>query len=139
MRKPDYSHVNNVLSDNIRSGLGANPCDVMQAMTRVAGIQDDAYFEAFEEIQKQAKEQISNQELILAALNEVKQEIKDLRGEVQELRKEVATTKTEVDKLRTDVDILMKHDSFLNHAIRIAIGIVVGVIAFLEIHRWWLR
>lgn len=147
MKRPDYSIVPNMLSDLTKEGVcKGNTNDIMQAMSRMATIQDDAYFEVFEEIQSKLEEQSIIQKAILDTITALREQIKELRTEVWELKNQIGeiakvadNTKKDVVQLQKDVDVLMRHDTLFSHAIRIGIGILLGLLSFLEIHKYWLH
>jgi chromosome segregation ATPase len=129
MKRPDYTRVDQVLSDKTKEGLTLNSIDIMAAMGRVAGMQDDAYEAEFNEIKqlirsqlKMTKAQTLLVEELIGKVTLLSDEVSNLRSEVSTLtinvsnleksvckiRIETNSTKNQVEKLRSEVNQLRK-------------------------------
>ena len=128
------------LSDKTKEGMNIN-IDALAAFGRVLSIQDDAYEERFEGIERFMHDQILINKEILSTLKELKGDILDLKVKVAgldtkigELSKIVNATAGQVDQLKEKVDCLDKDVERLKRAtsitatiIKIAIGIAVAI------------
>lgn len=128
------------LSDKTVEGMSLK-IDDLAAIGRVLSIQDDAYDEHFEEIDKTLKEQQLINREILATLKELKDDIKDLKtrvagletkigelsGKVDITQGEMEKMSVKVDCLDKDVQRLKKMNSYASIALRIGIGVAIAV------------
>lgn len=128
------------LSDKTKEGMNIN-IDALAAFGRVLSIQDDAYEERFEGIERFMHDQILINKEILSTLKELKGDILDLKVKVAgldtkigELSKIVNATAGQVDQLKEKVDCLDKDVAKLKRAtsvtaviIKIAIGIAIAI------------
>ncbi len=129
------------LSEKTKEGMSLNINDLVAICRGPISMQDEAYDERFEAIEKFMHDQILINREILSTLKELKGDILDLKvkvagldSKIVELSKNVNAISGQVSKLKEKVDCLDRDVEKLKRAtsitavmIKIAIGIVIAI------------
>ena len=114
------------LSEKTVKGMSLN-IDDLAAIGRLLSLQDNVYDEQFEKILDLLKDQAIEIKELRKEVNELKDQVAALKDQIAEITQTVDVTKDEVEEIKKDVARLKKSDAVWSHAIRIGIGILVGI------------
>ena len=114
------------LSEKTVKGMSLN-IDDLAAIGRLLSLQDNVYDEMFEKVLQSLADQAIEIKALRTEVGELRKEVDALSVQVSKLTITVDKTEREVDVLIKDVEKLKRANTIIAHAIRIGIGIIVGL------------
>lgn len=144
-KKDRYKNI--PISEETRKGMTLTSDD-LHAITRALSIQDNAYDEQFEEIHKTLAYQKEAYLTIIEGMKEVNQSILALQDDIRDIKKDVYNLKQDVGKVTKTVDCtrneledlasevkkLKTINSMPMLALRIAVGVIIGLLVAWAFH-----
>ena len=134
--KDRYDHI--PISEATKKGMSLN-IDDLAAVGRMLSLQDNAYDEQFEGLEKLMKRQAQSIDSLLDVVKELHSEVKALREEVGDIKRQVAGLEKKIGEITKKVDVTQKEvgglvidvkrlkviNSFQYYALRVAVAVVI--------------